>query len=441
MKQVMVMMACVLMISGATAMGQFTPLDDDFDTGSLDTSVWLAEGDNAPVLSGSQVQLTKSKITSVSPYSYTKGVVTFYVDQSAESSLWGIKPADGSTNPIVYFRTDLNSYVMFSYNDGSGRVDTSTLYIQSTANLVCQLEFDTEAGYVIWRAKQDSDSDWQKVGGATFAGGGAAMVIHCNNYNLSDTLMIDRITVEEELPAPTQLYFDDDFDDASLDTTVWEPLQGQIVESGSTVTLTNAGGVSARMQTRGDYIFKQGGVATMYVDQWHTSGLAQLLTSIDGTAVLTLRTDLGSTIVLQVETPSGQEQTQLGYNESDLDSDQLLVRMQWDAENRTIRVQARLVSEADWTFDQTFDVGLIAQGLRLFLNCYGVEDDFIIDRVLTQQYPVFDDCEEALSFGYNLSADLNSDCYVEWADFGIFASQWQQCMNPTDAACDTPWWN
>lgn len=40
---------------------------------------------------------------------------------------------------------------------------------------------------------------------------------------------------------------------------------------------------------------------------------------------------------------------------------------------------------------------------------------------------------------YGLSADLNADCYVEWADFGTFASQWQQCMDPNDANCDEPW--
>lgn len=28
------------------------------------------------------------------------------------------------------------------------------------------------------------------------------------------------------------------------------------------------------------------------------------------------------------------------------------------------------------------------------------------------------------------SADFNLDCYVEWADFGFFASQWQNCTDP-----------
>lgn len=49
------------------------------------------------------------------------------------------------------------------------------------------------------------------------------------------------------------------------------------------------------------------------------------------------------------------------------------------------------------------------------------------------------DCSEAITMGFGLGADLNSDCYVEWADFGIFASQWQECVNPGDTGCDHVW--
>lgn len=38
-----------------------------------------------------------------------------------------------------------------------------------------------------------------------------------------------------------------------------------------------------------------------------------------------------------------------------------------------------------------------------------------------------------------LGADLNQDCYVEWADFGQFAAQWQQCTDPADTNCDQYW--
>lgn len=38
-----------------------------------------------------------------------------------------------------------------------------------------------------------------------------------------------------------------------------------------------------------------------------------------------------------------------------------------------------------------------------------------------------------------LSADINQDCYVEWADFGQFASQWQQCTDPANTTCNQYW--
>lgn len=45
-------------------------------------------------------------------------------------------------------------------------------------------------------------------------------------------------------------------------------------------------------------------------------------------------------------------------------------------------------------------------------------------------------CQQMISLGQQLAADLNADCYVEWADFGIFASQWQECNNPADGNCN-----
>ena len=33
--------------------------------------------------------------------------------------------------------------------------------------------------------------------------------------------------------------------------------------------------------------------------------------------------------------------------------------------------------------------------------------------------------------------DLNLDCYVNFGDFVLFASEWLDCTDPTDEACDT----
>ena len=48
-------------------------------------------------------------------------------------------------------------------------------------------------------------------------------------------------------------------------------------------------------------------------------------------------------------------------------------------------------------------------------------------------------CAEALAAGFSLLADLNSDCFVNLADFAMFASQWLQCIDPSDQDCDEPW--
>jgi len=48
-------------------------------------------------------------------------------------------------------------------------------------------------------------------------------------------------------------------------------------------------------------------------------------------------------------------------------------------------------------------------------------------------------CQDVLDMGYSLSADLNSDCYVNWQDFTVFAGQWLDCIDPNNPACERPW--
>jgi len=37
-----------------------------------------------------------------------------------------------------------------------------------------------------------------------------------------------------------------------------------------------------------------------------------------------------------------------------------------------------------------------------------------------------------------LSADLDENCYVNWGDFGVFASQWLECTDPENPSCTGP---
>jgi len=48
-------------------------------------------------------------------------------------------------------------------------------------------------------------------------------------------------------------------------------------------------------------------------------------------------------------------------------------------------------------------------------------------------------CQEVLDLGYGKSADLNSDCYVNWQDFTLFANQWLACIDPGNPNCNHPW--
>jgi len=48
-------------------------------------------------------------------------------------------------------------------------------------------------------------------------------------------------------------------------------------------------------------------------------------------------------------------------------------------------------------------------------------------------------CAEVQDWGLSLQADLNGDCYVNWQDFTLFASQWLFCNDPEDPNCTTNW--
>ena len=52
-------------------------------------------------------------------------------------------------------------------------------------------------------------------------------------------------------------------------------------------------------------------------------------------------------------------------------------------------------------------------------------------------YPA--NCNEALQQGHGIGTDLNSDCYVNIADFSIATGYWLDCIDPCDVSCTRPW--
>lgn len=90
------------------------------------------------------------------------------------------------------------------------------------------------------------------------------------------------------------------------------------------------------------------------------------------------------------------------------------------------------------THNGSMDPGYIGIAAILDGSLNEIPGDMAFDNFeLEVIYPA--NCEEARARGFGLIADLNSDCVVEWADFGIFAGQWQQCTDPQDPTCDAPW--
>lgn len=45
---------------------------------------------------------------------------------------------------------------------------------------------------------------------------------------------------------------------------------------------------------------------------------------------------------------------------------------------------------------------------------------------------------ECGDWGY-FAGDINKDCFVDWTDFGVFASQWMTCNDPRDSNCNFTW--
>lgn len=104
----------------------------------------------------------------------------------------------------------------------------------------------------------------------------------------------------------------------------------------------------------------------------------------------------------------------------------------YDMENGNALVGS--ITGVDCTGSPTQVNGVLMQNNALSTTAYAWG---MWDNITVYRKPV--DCAQARGDGWGLQADLNQDCHVEWADFGIFASQWQQCMEPDTAGCTAPW--
>lgn len=112
---------------------------------------------------------------------------------------------------------------------------------------------------------------------------------------------------------------------------------------------------------------------------------------------------------------------------------------------------------SDWsavTAEQSWDEDLVTDGWHWSTRIYKLgaldadelrvycEGEGWTPRVGTAQLKLVPTtCAEVIENDSIILSDLNQDCYVEWADFGIFASQWQSCNDPEagPGTCDLAW--
>jgi hypothetical protein len=87
-------------------------------------------------------------------------------------------------------------------------------------------------------------------------------------------------------------------------------------------------------------------------------------------------------------------------------------------------------------------------------NCFlGTLDEFALyDHVLPQDRIIIhyqegmaaqpwvpENCEDIYTFGWNISADKNGDCYVNFKDIIDMSKDWWRCIEPIDESCEKPW--
>jgi hypothetical protein len=134
--------------------------------------------------------------------------------------------------------------------------------------------------------------------------------------------------------------------------------------------------------------------------------------------------------------------------------------MEFDTVQKTIRVRTYSVILGKYSNDPSLTDGStyartwarfnyqapapFGDGTSLYLTTAPQSSDFILPLTLGT-IPV--DCSDAISKGYSLDYDFNSDCWVNFKDFAMieieelasFADAWLSCFDPANAACTKQW--
>ena len=104
----------------------------------------------------------------------------------------------------------------------------------------------------------------------------------------------------------------------------------------------------------------------------------------------------------------------------------------WTTESGPDGAEATFLSPSDPGSMVTFPAGGI-----YVLKLTVIDEGVTLESTVTITV-IAPTCEDVVTDELLLAADLNGDCRVDLGDLAIVLSNWAQCNDPIDAACDWP---
>ena len=74
--------------------------------------------------------------------------------------------------------------------------------------------------------------------------------------------------------------------------------------------------------------------------------------------------------------------------------------------------------------------------VRVYREAAGADTGMFFDSFASAIVMYPNSCEEVALFGWSIKSDINSDCYINFLDYAILASQWLKCNDPKNPDCD-----
>ncbi len=205
MRKVMLGMCFVgMLILVSSSVSLATWLDDDFDDGVVDTSIWTIGGDSGEVWeSGTTLYHDDANGAYPRPYvrsraengyAWTEGIAQIWWDNGGRYA--GLMTQQGGGNYLLIRKDITGGYWTLSVN---GTNHTVWDFYQQTDNWYWEIEFDNDAGTVEFRGKKYASSDWDIVRDYTYSNS-EPFSLETASYNTTSEW--DRMAV---VPEPTTI--------------------------------------------------------------------------------------------------------------------------------------------------------------------------------------------------------------------------------------------